>query len=166
MIADSDDLRKQLELEMEWRQKEIRLLHNQLSSITDEDERKSYCKSLVVMLYSHFEGFFKAAMSIYIDKINEKNFLCNKVSNYIAAASLIDIFKALNDSGKPCSFFSVTHPNPKLRTYCRHVYFLNGMNTLLDQPVNLTADIIDTESNLKVHIMGKILFRLGFPYDI
>lgn len=39
------------------------------------------------------------------------------------------------------------------------------MESILDQPVKLSADIIDTESNLKTHIIGKILFRLGFPYD-
>lgn len=165
MTADAEDLRKQLELEMEWRQQEIRLLHNQLSNITNEDDKKCYCKSLIVMLYSHFEGFFKAALEVYIDKINKKNYKCSTVNNYLAAASLTDIFKAVNDSSKPCTFFSVTHHNSKLNTYCRHIYFLNEMNKLLDQPVNLATNIIDTESNLKTHIMGKILFRLGFPYE-
>jgi len=61
---DLADIRAQLESELTWRQNEMRLLHNQLEFIEKYEEKKRYRKSLVVMLYSHYEGFCKTAFLI------------------------------------------------------------------------------------------------------
>ena len=64
------DIRAQIEEEITWRSDEIRFLKNQLSNIQKETEKEKYRKSLVVMLYSHYEGFSKTIFQIYINEIN------------------------------------------------------------------------------------------------
>ncbi len=103
------DLRKQLELDLEWRQKEMRLFYNMLSNIDDDEEKRSYCKALIVMLYSHFEGFCKLAFSIYIDIINQESLRCSQVNVNLAVISLGEIFQGINDPNKNCSFFRDSH---------------------------------------------------------
>jgi hypothetical protein len=156
------DLRKQLELDLEWRQKEMRLLYNMLSNIDDEEEKRSYCKALVVMLYSHFEGFCKLAFSIYIDIINEENIRCSQVNANLAAISLEDIFQGINDPNKNCSFFRGSPLDNKWKRFFRRVYFLNELVRILDEPVNLTDEYIKTDSNLKIPILNRTLYHLGF----
>jgi hypothetical protein len=156
------DLRKQLELDLEWRQKEMRLLYNMLSNIDDEEEKRSYCKALVVMLYSHFEGFCKLAFSIYIDIINEENIRCSQVNVNLAAVSLEGIFQGINDPNKNCSFFKDSPPNDKWKRFFRRVYFLTRIGTVLDEPINLTEEYIKTDSNLKIPILNRTLYHLGF----
>ena len=58
------EVRAEFEEELTWRVDEIRLLHNQLGYIRKEADKMRYRKALVVMLYSHFEGFCKTAFSI------------------------------------------------------------------------------------------------------
>jgi hypothetical protein len=156
------DLRKQLELDLEWRQKEMRLLYNMLSNIDDEEERRSYCKALVVMLYSHFEGFCKLAFSIYIDIINEENMRCSQVNVNLAAISLEDIFQGVNDPNKNCGFFKGSPPNDRWKRFFRRAYFLANMENLLDEPIKLTDEYIKTYSNLKIPILDRTLYHLGF----
>ena len=157
------DLRKQLELDLEWRQKEMRLLYNMLSNIEDDEEKRSYCKALVVMLYSHFEGFCKIAFSIYIDILNDENMRCSQVNVNLAAISLEDIFQAINDPNKNCGFFIGSPPNDKWKRFFRRAYFLAEMKRLLDEPIKLTDDYIKSDSNLKIPILSRTLYHLGFP---
>ena len=89
------DIRAQLEMELTWRQNEIRLLHNQLAFIEKEEEKNRYRKSLVVMLYSHYEGFCKMAFLIYINSVNKEGFKCIEMNDYIVTANFADIFAAL-----------------------------------------------------------------------
>lgn len=164
------DLRKQLELELEWREKEVKLLYNLLSRAKDEDDRKACGKALLVMLYSHFEGFCNIAFSIYIDilnaeKINGENIKCSQVNKNIAAISLDEIFKAIKDPNVNCSFFAGSAPNEKWKHFYRRVYFLTEINNLFDQPIKLKEEFISTKSNLKVPILSMILYHLGFPPD-
>ena len=60
------DIRAELEDELRWRTEELRFFKNQLSDFRSDDERNRFRRALVVMLYSHFEGFWKAAFSIYV----------------------------------------------------------------------------------------------------
>ena len=58
---DLDDVIAQIEEELTWRMDELRFLRNQLANIPDEKNKKRYRKTLIVMLYSYYEGFSKSA---------------------------------------------------------------------------------------------------------
>lgn len=73
---DVAEVRAELEEELTHRLDEIRFFRNQLDEIDAVDEKERYCKCLIVMLYAHFEGFWKAAFSIYLNVINQENIKC------------------------------------------------------------------------------------------
>jgi hypothetical protein len=68
--VDLAEFRAEIEAEREWREREMRLLRNQLSLLATEEQRKIARKALVVMLYAHFEGTCKALLSMYVNRLN------------------------------------------------------------------------------------------------
>ena len=162
-----EEINTQLEDELTWRQDEIRFLHNQLSYITKEDDKKCYRKALVVMLYSHFEGFCKAAFSIYANAINQENLTCSHVTDQIIASSLAIVFRDLENMNKKSSLFKNDLPDDRIiHRFARQVELINNLNVIWTRRVNIPIDdVVDTEANLKPSIMRKILYRLGLPHD-
>lgn len=160
------DIRAQIEEELTWRQNELRFLRNQLSCISSDQDKMRYRKSLVVMLYSHFEGFCKTTLLIYVDAINRLGINRNEANSFIKTASLADVFKAYGNLDKKCSLFKNALPHDeKLHLFSRQVDFVNMIELLWKETVEIPESVVDTESNLKPVVLRKILFRLGFPYD-
>src|SRR4051794_19361019 len=110
-IVDLAELRAEMEEERAWREQELRLLKNQVSSLTNEDHRGIARKALVVMLYAHFEGACKALLSIYVNKLNILNLKVNAVDPSLGAASLSDVFKGLRDPTSKCKVFAKQLPD-------------------------------------------------------
>lgn len=65
-----DEFRAELEEELRWRQEELAFFKNQLGDIVLESDADRYRKSLVLILYSHFEGYVKIALQTYIEYLN------------------------------------------------------------------------------------------------
>lgn len=161
--VDLADVRAQIELEREWREAELRFLRNRLAFISDETKRKVYRKSLVVMLYAHFEGLCKAILLTYVESVNASGLLVEEANAAIAAASLGDMFQALRDPTSKCSIFKRDLPDDtKLHRFARDREFIDTFTALAGRSVALDADsMVDTESNLKPVVLRKILYRLG-----
>lgn len=162
------DIREQLEEELTWREDEIRFLENQLANPLKEDEKDKYRKSLVVMLYSHFEGFFRFAFRLYKDTINKENLRCGEVTAYVAVSSLSDVFRALDtpQHQKKNDLFKRSLPDDTiLHRFSRRVNFMKSLSDIDKKNVNIPDDVVDTESNLKPVVIQKILFQLGFQHD-
>ena len=162
------DVRAEVEDELTWRLDEIRFFRNQLSRLSTTDEQDRYRKALVVMLYSHFEGFWRAAFSIYIKTINDEGVACEDACDAIAAASLFEILAALVDWNRKCDFFRRAAPDDnKLHQAARHAEFVGRIHDVQSTRVNIPAErVVDTESNLNPVVVRKNLFRLGFKHDM
>ena len=89
-----DEVWTQLEVDLEWRHSELRLLSNTLAPLR-EDERSRLRRAMLVMLYAHLEGFCKVALTTYVKVINRAAPTCRQVQESIAAASFEDVFHAL-----------------------------------------------------------------------
>jgi hypothetical protein len=162
------DVRSELEDELEWRLEELRFFKNQLAGLRSDIERSRFRRALVVMLYSHFEGFWKAAFSIYVKAVNSEAVLCRDATHSLVAASLYDLLAGLTDSQKKHPFFRAKAPDDnKLHQLHRQIEFLSRLPDMdairLDIP---SEKVVDPESNLKPDVIRKNLFRLGFPYDM
>lgn len=158
------DIRAELEEELNWRTEEIRFFKNHLSELRNEDERSRFRRALVVMLYAHFEGFWKAAFSIYVKSINAETILCKDAVNHLVAASLHDLLSALSGQGKHPYFRDRAADDAKLHQLYRQVEFIDNLPNFETIRLELSADkLVDTESNLWPIVIRKILFRLGFP---
>lgn len=160
------DIRSQIEEEITWRSEEIRFLKNQLASVSSERKKKIYRKSLLMMLYSHYEGFCKITFQIYIHQINNEKITRKEANDYIATASLSEVFQYYENQDLKNQFFKSKLPNDeKLHRYSRQVDFIKAVEDLWNQDLIIPEEIVDTESNLKPVVLKKILFRLGFEYE-
>ncbi len=167
MSLDLEDIRAQIEEEMTWRVNEMRFLGNQLAYIRNEDAQKLYRKSLIVMLYSHFEGFCKTSFLIYVKAVNKLGINRLDANNHIAAASLGEVFKYYGNTDRKNEYFKNSLPDDeKLHLFSRQVDLVAQLKELFDETVTIPESIVDTESNLKPVVLRKILFRLGFPYNV
>ncbi|HEX8321519.1 MAE_28990/MAE_18760 family HEPN-like nuclease [Longimicrobium sp.] len=163
----SADFRAQLEGDLAWRLDELRLLRNQLSNIPVESDRLRYRKAIILVLYSHFEGFCKTAFGTYANAVNEQKIRCEDASPFLVAASLDRVFKALSDPNKKADIFRRAAPDDApLHRFARQVEFIEGIADVNSTTVSLNVDeVIDMESNLKPIVLRKILFRLGLAHD-
>lgn len=157
---------EELELEITWRKDEMRLLRNQLSFMPDHDKAR-FRKALVVMLYSHYEGFAKAAFTVYINAVNRKHLMCSEATLPLAAATLAQAFKDYeNPSRKADEFRDLFPGDTELHRFGRQVWLLSTLDTLWEKEVAISAEqLVDTEANLMPGVLRKMLFRLGFEYD-
>ena len=92
-----EEFRAQLEAEFSWRQEEILFFQNQCENVR-ESQKDKFRRALVLLLYSHFEGFIKFALVQYISFVNNENIDCKSANSAIAAASLADVLAALRHS--------------------------------------------------------------------
>jgi hypothetical protein len=165
--VDLDDVRAELEEELTWRANEMRFFRNRLSDLRDVTDQERYCKSLVVMLYAHFEGFWKAAFSIYLSELNRMRLTCGVAADSIVAASMAELFHSLNDPNKKNEFFRNSAPDDTgLHRFSRHAEFAGRLHDVLNSTIDVPIDVVlDTESNLTPTVVRKTMFRMGFDHE-
>lgn len=160
------EVRAQMEEEFSWRKQEMIFFKNILNEIEKDDKKDKYRKSLVVMLYSHFEGFCKTILLIYVDYINSLNLKRKEVNEHLRAASMNNIFNSYDNLDRKCDTFRRTLPDDKvIHKEFRKIDFILQFNDFLEEINKLEDNIINTESNLKFAILQKNLYRLGIDYN-
>lgn len=165
---DLQNIHAQMESDLAWRQDEVRFLHNQLFNIKDEDNKRRFRKSLIVMLYSHYEGFCRFALSVYAEAINGERLVCRDVTDAVVAASLVDVFSAFNNLSRKDQFFNRDLPDDaSLHRFARQINLIKELDNVWSRVAVIPRDkIVNTESNLKPVVLKKILFQLGLPVDL
>jgi MAE_28990/MAE_18760-like HEPN len=156
----------EMEEDLSWRLNELRFFQNQLALLDSEQEQQRFRRALVLLLYAHFEGYCKFALTLYVNYINRTGITCGDVTFAIAAASLSDVFKALRNPEKKIPEFRNSLPDDtKLHQFGREREFVERTAELADRPVKVADDVVDTESNLRPVVLRKNLYRLGFAPD-
>jgi hypothetical protein len=126
-----------------------------------------YRKTLLVMLYSHFEGVCKAAFSVYVQSLNAENAALSDVVPALAASGMAEVFRDLRNAERKSPIFRVTAPDDSgLHRYARDREFVERMGEFLKLRLLLDSElIVDTESNLTPVVLQKIMFRLGLDHQ-
>lgn len=164
---DYNEISAEIEMDYTWRYNEIIFLRNILSDIPKEDKKDIYRKSLITMLYAHFEGFCKFVFSYYIEKINAQKYYRKELSPSLIAASMKHEFDAYANKDKKCKIFKTQLPDDsKLHEFSRRKDFVCAFQGFLEEIAYIPDDVVDTESNLKPIVLKKILFHLGFDVFI
>lgn len=162
-----DEFRAELEEELRWRQEELVFFKNQLSNIESEIDADRYRKSLVLILYSHFEGYVKIALQTYIKYINSLSLQRKDVIPALAAAGMNREFLAYENLDRKCSVFKTELPDDTaLHRFCRRVDFIQQMEEFQNSILHLDDTTVNTESNLRYVILQKNLYKLGIPIDL
>lgn len=159
------EMRGQLEEELTWRREEVAFFQN-IGARVDEGDRDRYRRSLVLMLYAHFEGFCKFALLTYINAVNQEQVSCFRATPVLVSAALSDALKALKNSQSKSDFFRRTAPDDqKLHSLARDIEFIERARAVMRVKVEIPDSAVDTESNLKPIVLKKNLFRLGLDID-
>lgn len=161
---DINEIASQIELEGAWRDTEYTQVRNALySQSSTQDQRECFNKSLLLLLYSHYEGFCKSAFSIYIEGINSLTLKCHQVNTPIRASSLQAVFDAYDQLDRKGKIFKKILPDDStLHRLCRRTEFIESLDNFNDLVVKLDVEkVTDVESNLWPHVLKKILYRSG-----
>jgi hypothetical protein len=159
-------IRAELEEEQTWRRDEIRFLHNQIANMQNDKEKDTYRRSLVVMLYAHYEGFCKAALLQYVRAVNDANLFCKDATTSIIATSWMNIFKEIESADVKSKIFRAQLPDDtQLHRFARRCHFVEQIDEFHQLPAKLPYEAVDTESNLSPIVMKKLLFGVGIAYD-
>ena len=156
-----------MELDFLWRKEEIFFLKNQLNSICKDDDKNRYRKSLVLILYSHLEGFIKICLLTYIQHLNSLQIKRKEVNKNLAASSLEREFKAYDSNDAKCKIFKQKLPDDtKLHKLYRRVHLLENLSDFEDEILFIEDEAINTESNLWYVVLQKNLYKSGLPVDL
>ncbi|MCI8283772.1 MAG: hypothetical protein HFE90_00645 [Firmicutes bacterium] len=162
----ADELREALELELAWRQEELAFFKNQLNEIAEENKDK-YRKSLVLILYSHMEGYIKICLQTYVQYINSQKLNRKDVNTGLMVASMHKEFVAYENLDRKSEIFRRKLPDDAhLHRLYRRVDFMEKVEDFKEQELNIDDQIIDTESNLWYIVLQKNLYKLGLPVDL
>ena len=159
-------MRANFEHELAWRQEEVAFFKNQLNYIVD-DKKDCYRKSLVLILYSHLEGYVKICLQTYIQYLNSLELQRCKVNANLQASSMHQEFKAYDNLDRKCSIFRKVLPEDrKLHRFFRRVELIERIDDFKQDVFCIDDLTVDTESNLWYVVLQKNLFNLGLPIDM
>ena len=165
---DINEIASQIELEGSWRDTEYTQIRNALyAQSTSEAQTEKFNKSLLLLLYSNYEGFCKSVFAIYIEGINSLNLKCHQVNNPIRASSLQSVFDAYDQLDRKGKIFKKSLPDDSnLHRLCRRTEFIDSLENFNNIVVKLDVEkVTDVESNLWPHVLKKILYRSGLDTE-
>ena len=163
----ADEFRAALEGELQWRQEELAFFKNQLNNILDENDKKRYRKSLVLILYSHMEGYIKIALQTYIQYINDQHLRRKDVISGLRVAGMHKEFLAYENLDRKCEVFHRALPDDTaLHRFYRRVDFIEQLEEIQNTTLRIEDTVIDTESNLWYVVLQKNLYKIGLPVDM
>lgn len=118
-----------METELGWRQEELAFLKNQLTNIQEEVLKDKYRKSLVLMLYSHFEGFVKICLLTYIQYVNSLHLKRERFNDKLIVSSMNREFNAYDNNDEKCNIFKKRLPEDKrLHRFYRRVSLMEELD--------------------------------------
>jgi hypothetical protein len=159
---DVEQLRAEMESNHALRQDEILQFQNQVELAPSGRDKDRLRRALVLLLYAHYEGFVKFALSVYVNAINASRFRCSEVNSALAAASMGAVFHGLRNPQPVSGLFRGQVPDDsQLIKFAREREFVERAYELLDIVVELPDAVIDAEWNLKPPVLRKLLYRLG-----
>jgi hypothetical protein len=150
-----EQLENLLDEDLGWRKVEI----SDLLFLAKETQKEVVLKSVILLLYAHWEGYIKKSSKLYIKYISEKKIkLTDLCYNFKAVALKVHVSKCIE-----------TKDNLTLANELTFVSsFLKFENKKFKVEINLDNDfdsgIIDTKSNLKPKVFKNIIEILGLNY--
>ncbi len=161
------DFVAELDSEWEWRSTEVRRLRNLITNEKEELARDELRKALVVLLYSHFEGFCVFALQHYRIAVNQAQMNCGGAIPAIVAGAWDQVFTAMQTGDEKCKVFLNALPDDtKLHRHWRRRHFVEEVERLNAMSVEVPEGVIDAESNLKVSVLQRNLFVLGLDHQL
>jgi hypothetical protein len=159
-----DELYADLEGDRRSREAEIALFEG-LIPRDDGSNRDSLKRSLVLLIYSHVEGYCKFSLLTYVGWLNSAGLKCEQVAYPLVAATLSKVFAALRDPSSKHDFFRNVLPlDSTLHLVAREQAFVERCSEMFIKDVNIPDRVVDTKSNVTPELLMKMLYLLGMNY--
>lgn len=152
-----------MEESLSWRKNEIKTLKNLLC----DGNNVPVVKTLIVMLYAHFEGFFKDCLECYIRYINSTELSLNRFSDSIITASLNREYAAFENKNRKCKELTSVPPAEEfLHKFHRRMELTQKFSSdYLNRKIRIDEKIINTKSNLDYGVVQENMYILGLDYN-
>lgn len=174
-----DEIRVVIERDLKWRLDEISFLASLVLDIsgTDiaeiENKRKIVRKTILLTLYSHFEGYFRFAFETYAYALNEERIELNKVIDVLFVSSLNIEFESYDETNK-WIMPNENETNKRIKRIFNRMGLLEKVFTKGDGNLELTitsshiskSSVLHTESNLNPDVIDKVLYGLGIHRNL
>lgn len=146
----------EIEVDLAWRKMEI---SNLFKIMNDSDAKEVVMKSMVLLLYAHWEGFIKRTSKLYLKYVSEL-----KVKNKLLTVNFQAIM--LKNIAKEC----IDNDSLNLQ---KEFDFMNKQNKIEDKPFKIHVDpynefdndIINTQHNLSSKVLKNITQIVGMKYN-
>lgn len=162
-----EEVFQEIESDRAVREAELRLIENLLAKTPDEVERKMLRRSLVLLAYSHVEGFCKFSLITYVRAVNSLNLPCARATPPLVALTLSRVFAALRDVNSKHQYFARSLSEDKdLHRLERERVFIERYEEIVENQVQIQDDVIDTKSNLNSVVMKRNLYQVGLGYRV
>src|SRR5206468_479036 len=113
--------------------------------IAAEDQQNQFRRALILILYAHFEGFCKFALTLYVNAVNSESIACGEANYAIAAASLADLFMAIRDPERKCPEFRRQLPDETaLHRFARDREFVERTADFDRRTVRIPDRVVET----------------------
>lgn len=151
-VRTTEELYDYLSDEIIWRKKELSAVY----SLTQEKsnsliKRKALLRSIIMLLYAHWEGFIKSAGTAYIKFVANQKLLHHELSdNFLALAIRPMLHKAM-ESKQVIDQINLVE------------FFREDLNS---RSVLQTKADINTQSNLSSSVLQNIVEMLGLDYAL
>lgn len=163
----NEDFFEQFQLELLWREREIRLINNTIQKSDNQEVKNTLKRAAICLYYAHIEGFVKFSFKIYIDSINNLNLKCNQVRPVLAAAVYhTDFYKLTNPDSRSKIFKKKLPDDSHLHRVFRHEEFIENISEFFDKRIEIEDGYINTESNVGREVIEKLLYQVGLPHKL
>ncbi|HHF0514333.1 TPA: MAE_28990/MAE_18760 family HEPN-like nuclease [Vibrio alginolyticus] len=147
-------LLEHLEEDLSWRKAEI----SKLFIIYSGDKETVLAKSIVLFIYSHWEGYIKNATKQYLYCVSECNIKTSQLSRNFEAMVIKNIIASSRESASGLTLTNEIKLLDKIEKN-RHSIFKLKKELLQEK----NKEFINTQSNLTLSNLNKILIVVGLP---
>lgn len=164
-----DELREEMEEDLTWRLQELKNFKNLMSLSQNYIDEEVYFKPLIVMLYSHYEGFAKLCFLAYLKYINSQNIQKKQLMSKpeLLASSMDEHFKYYDNKDRKNKFFKRKDKDDRaIHMIYRRADLVQSFNNFLEEKVTINENVINTESNLWSHVLEKNFYKVSIKHTI
>ncbi|MFT5874698.1 MAG: hypothetical protein ACI8WT_003669 [Clostridium sp.] len=150
-----DDFEELIYADLSWRKKEI----SELFLLTSDKKNDVLFKSIILVLYAHWEGYIKRTSKLYILYISKKKInICDLTINFKAISLKTDISSTIDGKEK----LNLSKELEFMIKY-RNLH-TKRFKVAISMEDEFDADIINTHHNLSSKVFKNILNIMGIKY--
>lgn len=148
-IRTAEDLSDTLAADLIWRKKELIALRFLAGRATQPDEKHALARSLVALLYAHWEGFVKQAATAYLEFVKFQRLTSNELAENFVALSVRTTLREAAATDQ----------------IARHIEVARFFRTSGGERVKIPVKgAIRTRSNLSSVVLKDILITIGLEF--